>query len=639
VGERRYAVTHFAKRDSARGMRYVGRAFVLLAPLYAASPLVAQRQGADEPRESRPGVYRGYASPSYDGYQRTSQYLTMRDGVRLAADVLRPTKGGVVHDERLPVVWTHHRYNRAFFRNDSLIDYAAGFGRGVERLLHHGYVVAAVDTRGGGASFGTQQGFFMPDEARDAYEITEWLAAQPWSSGKVGMVGRSYLGITQLFAASQAPPSLKAIFPEMYVFEWYPFIYPGGVFRDDFFTQWQFLTHQLDNSLSFTWGALRFGGVAPVDGPNGRLLRDSAIAEHSANRDMLEMWSGVPYRDAVDPKTGVQILTERAPSTYLDRINAARVAVYGLAGWYDAFSRDAFLWFANLRVPQKLVIGPWFHGQNQGFDLGAERHRWFDHWLKGIDNGILREPPIRYYVMGAPEGRQWRTARRWPVPGLTEASYYFREGRSGSAGSPNDGRLMRVAPGGAEAADSLRTDTTASLGPGTRWANTYGGALGYPDLSGNDAKGFTYTTSPLASAIEVIGHPVVHLWVTSTARDVDAIVYLEEVDPSGRSHYVTEGVLRASHRALGTPPFANFGLPWPSSRRSEVQPLPEEPAELVFDLLPTAKRFRAGHRIRVTVQGADRDTHRAVYPGGRPMVTVYRDRGRPSRIVLPVRGM
>jgi putative CocE/NonD family hydrolase len=127
--------------------------------------------------------------------------------------------------------------------------------------------------------------------------------------------------------------------------------------------------------------------------------------------------------------------------------------------------------------------------------------------------------------------------------------------------------------------------------------------------------------------------------VTSSARDVDAIVYLEEVDPSGRSHYVTEGVLRASHRALGTPPFANFGLPWPSSRRSEVQPLPEEPAELVFDLLPTAKRFRAGHRIRVTVQGADRDTHRAVYPGGRPMVTVHRDRGRPSRIVLPVRGM
>jgi hypothetical protein len=637
VGERRYAVTHFAKRDSARGMRYVGRAFVLLAPLYAASPLVAQRQGADEPRESRPGVYRGYASPSYDGYQRTSQYLTMRDGVRLAADVLRPTKGGVVHDERLPVVWTHHRYNRAFFRNDSLIDYAAGFGRGVERLLHHGYVVAAVDTRGGGASFGTQQGFFMPDEARDAYEITEWLAAQPWSSGKVGMVGRSYLGITQLFAASQAPPSLKAIFPEMYVFDWYPFIYPGGVFRDDFFAKWQLLTRNLDSSTRFTWGANRFEGVAPVDGALGGVQRDSAITGHGANRDMLEMWSGVPYRDAVDPKTGVPILRERSPATYLDRINASRIAVYGLAGWYDAFPRDALLWHVNLTVPRKLVIGPWFHGQTQGFDLAAERHRWFDYWLKGIDNGIMRERPIRYAVIDAARGREWRLADRWPLPETQPTAFYLREGPAGATRSPSTGRLLRRPSRDALAADSQRIDTTATLGGGTRWTNTYGGPPGYPDLRENDAKGFSYTSQPFGASVEVIGHPVVHLWVTSSARDVDAFVYLEDVDPTGHSRYVTEGVLRASHRALGTPPFASFGLPWPRSHRADVRPLPDEPTELVFDLLPTAKRFRAGHRIRVTIQGADRDTHRAVSPGGRPMVAVYRDRGHPSRIVLPVR--
>jgi putative CocE/NonD family hydrolase len=588
------------------------------------------------PGVSEPGAYEGYSAAEYDGHVRTSQYLTMRDGVRLAADILRPTRGGAVHTDKLPVVWTHHRYNRAFFRGDTLVDYASGFGRGIDRLLHHGYVVAAVDTRGGGASFGTQPGFFAPDEAKDAYEITEWLAEQPWSTGAVGMTGRSYLGITQLFAASQAPPHLKAIFPEMYVFEWYPMIYPGGVFRDDFFTQWQFLTHNLDNANRFTWGPLNFGGVVPVDGPEGRAQRDSAIAAHRMNRDVFEMWSRVPYRNSVDTVSGKEIHAERGPATYLIQINRAAIPVYGLAGWYDAFPRDAFLWFRNLKVPQKLVIGPWFHGQTTGFDLGAERHRWFDYWLKSIDNGIENEPPIRYYVIDAPAGADWRTAATWPIPEATPTDFFFRDGKAGSAGSFNDGRLLRVAPQVREASDARVIDTTATLGPGNRWANTYGGPVGYPDLAPNDAKGFTWTSAPLASPVEVIGHPVVHLWVTSSARDFDAMVYLEDVDSTGTSTYVTEGVLRASHRALAQPPFDNFGLPWPRSFQGDAVPLPAEPAELVFDLHPTAKRFPSGHRIRVTLQGADRNTHVAVHPKRPPRVAVYRDVARPSRIVLPI---
>jgi len=226
-------------------------------------------------RVSSPGHYEGYSTAQFDGYQRTSQYITMRDGVRLAIDILRPSKGGKVDEGKFPVVWTHHRYNRAFMKGDTIVDYAAGFGHGIDQLIHNGYVVAVVDTRGGGASFGTQPGFFAAEETKDAFEITEWLAKQPWSTGSIGMSGRSYLGITQLFAASQAPPHLKAIFPEMYVFEWYPMIYPGGVFRDDFFTKWQLLTHNLDNAVKFTWGPLNFGGVAPVDGPNGMALRES----------------------------------------------------------------------------------------------------------------------------------------------------------------------------------------------------------------------------------------------------------------------------------------------------------------------------------------------------------------------------
>jgi putative CocE/NonD family hydrolase len=572
-------------------------------------------------------VYEGYSSPTYDGYRRESRFVVMRDSVRLAVDIYRPTRQGVVHEEALPVVWTHHRYNRAFMKGDTLVDYLHGFGGGVEQLVQHGYVVAAVDARGAGASFGTQQGFFMPAESRDAYEVTEWLAAQPWSTGKIGMIGRSYLGITQLFAASQAPPHLVAIFPEMYVFEWYPFIYPGGVFRDDFFTQWQRLTQGLDSGRRFTWGPLQFDGVAPVDGPLGLAQRDSAIAAHRTNRDMLAMWRGVPFRDSRDSVSGQPIHQERGPATYLAQINRSKVAIYGLAGWFDAFPRDALLWHANLTVPRKLVIGPWFHGETDGFDLATERRRWFDHWLKGIDNGIMREPPIRYFVLDAPADSAWRSTRSWPLSGAVATTYHF------GAGGPDGRRLARTR--GDDGADTLRVDTTATLGPGTRWANTYGGAKGYPDLAANDAKGLTYTTEPLAAPVEVIGHPVVHLWVTSSAHDVDAFVYLEDVAPDGRSTYVTEGVLRASHRRLSAPPYRNFALPWTRSHAVDVRPLPTAPTELSFDLLPTAKRFRAGHRIRVTIQGADRDTHRHVAHGA-PTVVLSRDQRRPSRIVLPV---
>jgi putative CocE/NonD family hydrolase len=573
------------------------------------------------------------ASQQYDGWTRTSQYLTMRDGVRLATDIFRPTRGGVLHTEKLPVVWTHHRYHRAFFRNDSLIAYPGGFGRGMDLLLKNGYIIVAVDTRGGGASFGTQPGFFSPAESQDAYEVTEWLARQPWSTGNVGMTGRSYLGITQLFAASRKPPHLKAIFPEMAVFEWYPTIYPGGIYRDDFFEHWQLLTHQLDNSVKFKWGGLLFQGVAPVDGPSGRAQRDSAIAAHKANRDVNVMWGAVPYRNSIDKVSGKMIHAERGPATYLTAINSSHVPVYTLAGWFDAFPRDALLWWANLKGPKKLIIGPWFHGQDQGYDVAGERLRWFDRWLKGRRNDIDREPTIKYYVIDAPENEAWRTTSTWPIPEVGDLTMYFAEGRTGTARSFNDGVLTDRRSSSLSAFDSARVDTTATLGPGNRWANTYGGEIGYPDLARNDAKGWTYTSQPLGTALEVIGHPVVHLWITSSTRDADLFVYLEDVDSTGKSTYVTEGVLRASHRKLGTPPFENFGLPWARSYREDVSPLPSTPTEVVFDLLPTAKRFREGHMIRITVTGADRDAHRKVTAA--PILTIYRDSRRPSRVILP----
>ena len=185
-------------------------------------------------------------------------------------------------------------------------------------------------------------------------------------------------------------------------------------------------------------------------------------------------------------------------------------------------------------------------------------------------------------------------------------------------------------------ADSYRVDYTTTSGMTNRWANANGGGTGYPDMTANDEKGLTYTTPELEQPIEVTGHPVVHLWVSTSAEDGDFYAYLEDVRPDGVSQYVTEGVLRASHRALAEAPWNHLGLPYHSGLAADAQTLPDDPVELVFDLHPTSKVFCTGHRIRLTIVGADSDNDRALVYEPPPVVTIYRDADRPSRVVLPV---
>ena len=184
--------------------------------------------------------------------------------------------------------------------------------------------------------------------------------------------------------------------------------------------------------------------------------------------------------------------------------------------------------------------------------------------------------------------------------------------------------------------DSYQVDYTTTSGSSTRWVNGYGGPSSYPDMTANDLKALTYTTAPLTTDVEVTGHPVVHLWITSTHSDVDVVAYLEEVDRQGISHYVTEGALRVSHRATAPPPFKNFGRPYHRSFAEDISDLPVEPVKLVFDMHPTSKLFREGHRIRVAVTCTDRDNLRTeeIFPP--PQLTVYRAGKYGSYITLPI---
>jgi putative CocE/NonD family hydrolase len=586
---------------------------LLLAAMLAAASIAAAQA---TPRVSEFNRYSGYSQPVYDGWVRSSRYVATRDGTRLAVDIFRPSLKGKVAEEKLPVVWTHHRYQRAHVEEGKVSTILDSY-EWLPEVVRHGYVVAAVDVRGSGASFGTFTGMFNLPETQDAYDITEWLAAQPWSNGNVGMYGGSYLGITQYMAAGQKPPHLKAIFPQVAVSDLYDLLWHGGIFHGPFIEFWSKLVRQLDVDHP----------ALPVDEDKDGSLLKAAIQEHRANRDAAKLYAALPYRDSVDPQTGVQVWRDWTPITYRSQIRESKVAIYHLAGWYDRYVRDQTILFRNLDNPQKLTIGPWTHTES---DLGsaAEHLRWWDRWLKGIDNGVMDDAPVHYYVMGAPEATAWRSARAWPLPNERRTAYWFGPRRSLGTVAPKsvNGRKS-------QGRDEMTVDYSAAVSPDPRWSLE----RKFPELSAHDAKGITYTTPPLAAAVEVTGHPVVHLWVSSSTPDADLFVYLEEVDGKGTSRYVTEGMLRASDRATADPGYDTAGLPYHRGNRADRADLaPGKPVELVFDLYPTSTLFAAGHRIRVTVTGADQTNAVTPKRNPPPRITLYREKGKPSYVELPV---
>lgn len=586
------------------------------------APLAIAEGRLSTERISTLGQYRGYSQAVFDGWTRTSQYVTVRDGTRIAVDIFRPTNQGRLHEEPLPVIWEHRRYQRASIDGDGNIrSQLDRQDHPMRKVVSHGYVFAVAAVRGSGASFGTRVDATPPQESLDAYDITEWLAAQPWCSGPVGMYGISYSGTAQFMAASTSPPHLKAIFPEMAMFDLYDFCYPGGILRYHFMQRWAEMVQALDLHKSRT--------AAPVDEDKSRALLKQAVEQHRGNFDLNRV-AEAGYRDTSFADLGRVYLTN-SPSTYIKAIRASEVAVYQRAGWFDMYPRDMLLWFGNLDSPKKIAIGPWNHYQSRGVDRGTEMLRWFDYWLKGIDNGIMDEPPIAYCVMDAPEDKMIRWADQWPLPEARPTKYHFSGGPSRSIHSVNDGLLTRsVTEGGF---DTYTVDYTTTSGSKTRWMP---GPPQYRDMAPNDRKALTYTTEPLFRTVEIVGHPVVRLWLQCPADAVDVFVYLEDVGPTGRSTYITEGCLRASHRALSQAPYDRIGLPYARSFEQDVAKLPGEPVELVFDLLPTAKHFKAGHRIRLALTCADKDSYQNLRRSPAPTLRVLRDAQHPSGVILPV---
>lgn len=279
-----------------------------------------------------------------------------------------------------------------------------------------------------------------------------------------------------------------------------------------------------------------------------------------------------------------------------------------------------------------LAEGAEIEAPGSDVDFGAEAQRWFDYWLKGINNGIMHEPPILYYLQGAEE---YQSTDVWPLEGQTMTRYYFGPGESTGKVSVNDGTLDLSPPTDSQAFDPYTVDYSTTTGTSPHWTGL-AFPHKYPNMRSRDSLALTYTTPPLAAATNIIGHPVIHLWLSTEAPDLDVFVYLEEVD-GRKATYITQGILRASHRTPGQAPFENLGLPWFDHFESELQPIPAgEPFELVFDLFPTAYQFSEGNQIRITVAFADAGNFDTPILDPAPTLEVLRNTGYPTYVELPV---
>jgi putative CocE/NonD family hydrolase len=548
-----------------------------------------------------------------DGVASSSQYVRVRDGTRLAVQLFRPTSHGIARDEQLPVVLLH----AVGLRPTQLGARTADLG--VDQLVRRGYVVAWMEPRGYGASFGAATPFLTRQNGRDAADVIEWLAVQPWSTGRIAMLGLSNMGYIQWLAAIEHPPHLVAIAPSVATPNFYYQLYPNGV--------------------SALAGAPTRAGAGPkgepVDADRGPdfPLNAAANVAHAANRMLRDEWLTNMARDQFNPLMGYAPgLEDSIMPTHTSAVRAAGLQIFQHGGWFDASPGGQLAaWKA---FGGRITIGAWRHGLYAASAGGAlirsELLPWFDQVLKGVPATATQLPPIHYQTINATGDAQWHYASGWPLANQKLTAYHLFAGTHQLATKPP--------ARGAVDADSYRIDPdlVAFDGKYNRLARQWDG-----DMASLDARGLSYTSEPLANDTEVTGHPVAHLWISADAPDVNVLVYLEEVDSVGHSKFVTDGVMRASHRSTEQrSPWKELGIPFHPGTQAQLAPLqPGVPAELSFELHPTSYLFRRGSRLRITITGAERNTYEQ--PAGfdnaaPPTIRIHSDARRLSRVVLPI---
>lgn len=594
-----------------------------------------------------PSDYLKRREPEFAISDPMSQYVTMRDGCKLALDVYLPATGSP--SEAFPSITLFTPYYRRFkLKPGGSGEVNPNTGKFRDFFVPRGYAVVVIDIRGTGASFGTRDSFRSPKEQTDSYEIADWVASQPWSNGVIGATGVSYLGAVSDFLASTGHPAVKAIAPLFSVWDTYSDNYfPGGIQLTALTKTYDDLMVGLDHDRrdvlqQFSYfNNPDFDGPQPVDEDTDGVLVKAAVEQHLGNFRQTEFMPEFKFREeglVYDPA-----FSSASFSPY-SRASGVRpdVAILSVSGWYDGagYMNGAISRFLTLNEHKRhLLLGPWDHGaridispwrdsEEADFPLLSEVLRFFDTYLMNHDTGLADEAPIHYFAM---HSEAWRAAESWPPEENTVSLFFAPQNRLTPENSSAAGTVVYL------------VDFSIGTGSGTRYERIAGidSRTYYADWQGRTDKMLSFTSEPLTQDSELAGHGRVDFWVSSSEPDAAFFVYLTEIEADGTERYVTEGVLRALHRKETNAP-ENYRTTWPfrTFSRQDASPLTVGRLEKIrIPLLPTAWCFSAGSRIRISIAGADAD-HCGQVPHGRPPVlTISFGQETPSSVLLPMRAI
>jgi putative CocE/NonD family hydrolase len=538
----------------------------------------------------------------------TGMAATMRDGVKLIADVYHPEAEG-----QFPVLLERTPYNRATGASSA------------SKLAAHGYVVIIQDTRGRFDS----QGEFYPFryESQDGFDTVEWAARLPYSNGRVGMFGGSYVGATQWLAAITAPPHLVAIQPYVTASEYYDgWTYQNGALMQWFASSW---------STGLATDTLRRKAAALVD------PKSWAMHMPVESYQMLEL----PAVASLTPYFYDWVAHDRdddywKPWKISDHYGELNIAALHSGGWHDIFLKGTIQNYVGMRSKspagsnQRLMLGPWAHavtstegkigdvtfGKSAVLDSDETLLRWSDYALKGVHNEYASGAPVRIFVMGE---NAWRDEQEFPLARTRYTNYYLRKGA-----------LTTGAPEGEEP-EAYQYDPANPV-------PTIGGRLccgnnqlppGPADQRPNEGRAdvLMFSTPPLARDVEVTGWVKARIFASSSAHDTDFTALLADVEPSGYARFLTDGIVRAQYRN--------------STKQAELIE-PGKIYEYSIDLWATSNLFKAGHQIRLYVSSSNFPRFNRNTNTGDPILgatrlvkadqRIYHDAQHPSALILPV---
>jgi putative CocE/NonD family hydrolase len=570
----------------------------------AAAP--ADGCGTGFPAYDRPAVATGSVTIA-------DEAVEMSDGVWIRLDITLPTGAPTT---RVPTALTITGYGKS-----SPLIGALGGGPSTD-LVAHGYAVVTMDDRGTGNS-GGQWDSWGPRTQQDYREVLDWITYQPWSDGRIGLTGGSYMGITSLFAAAQGSPAVKAVFVTVPMADSYrDIVLGGGQPNLAFIPMWIGLVTAL--------------GYVSAGSSQVMLDHTLGLADFQARTLISTVLGGDTAYDG-------PFWRQKSPIEVVDKITAPTFIVGGLD---DIFQRGEPLLYEHLadHTDARLLIGPWTHvtaGQGLPRDgvpaAGPLLLQWFDQHVLGLDAHTQCIPAVTQFVRGH---ERYESTTAWPAPGLHASRWFLR----GGAGLSTSG------PGGAEAAQQFTSllPTGICSRSSAQWLLfALEGSPCQTDNRLGELGGLTYTSDPFDQPMMINGPIQADLWVTSDRTEASVSVAVSDVAPDGTSRGLTNGLLLASHRA--TDPGRARLLdgqsiqPWhPFTRAAVLKVKPGEPMLLPVEVFPTSAVLLPGHRLRVTV--APYDVPHAlppVDPGIETIgatVRVLTDPAHPSSVVLPVAG-